>query len=366
MSQRSHIERLRAVVTSSVVVLLLSFPGRADADPVIEWNEIALSAAFAGSLDNLVFGCNDALHESRMMAMMHVAIHDALNAIDRRYEPYAFDGHAPDASPDAAVATAAHDVLVATYPRLPGGIGLTPDAAISLVEAAYATALAAIPDGPAKSEGILIGRAAAAAIVALRAHDNAELPFIVDSYVPGSNPGDFQFIPNMGSVVAAPYWGQVTPFVLRSSSQYQPKAPYAVSSKKYAADFNEVKSLGDVNSTIRTPDQTEIAYFWVEGSPQGWNRIARTVAAEHGLDPWENARLFGVLNMASADAYIADFKNKYFYEFWRPITAVRAGETDGNPDTTGDPNWLSLMEIGPVPEYPSGHSGQVNTLASRM
>ena len=358
MSQRSHIDRLRAVVTCSVVALLLSFPGRAHADPVIEWNEIALRAAFAGGLDNLVFGCNDALHESRMMAMMHVAIHDALNAVDRRYQPYAFDGHAPGASPDAAVATAAHDVLVATYPRLPGGIGLTPDAAISLVEAAYATALAAIPDGSAKSEGILIGRAAAAAIVALRAHDNAELPFIVDSYVPGPNPGDFQFIPGFGSDVAAPYWGQVTPFVLRSSFQYQPKAPYAVSSKKYAADYNEVKSLGEDHSTTRTQDQTEIALFWVEGAPQGWNRIARTVAVERGLDSWENARLFGLLNLASADAYIADFANKYFYKFWRPITAVRAGETDGNPDTIGDPNWMSLMEIGPVPEYPSGHSGQ--------
>jgi hypothetical protein len=358
MSQSSHSERLRSVVTCSVVVLLLSSPGRADADPVIEWNATALSAAFAGGLDSLEFGCVDALHESRMMAMMHVAIHDALNAIDRRYQPYAFDGNAPDASPDAAVAAAARDVLVATYARLPGEIGLTPDAAIGLVEAAYATALASIPDGSAKSEGIRIGRAAAAAIVALRAHDNAELPFIVDTYVPGSNPGDFQFIPGFGPIVAAPDWGQVTPFVLRSSSQYQPKAPYAVNSKKYAADFNEVKSLGDVNSTTRTPDQTEIAMFWVEGSPQGWNRIARTVASAHGLDPWENARLFGLLNMASADAYIADFENKYLYEFWRPITAVRAGETDGNPDTTGDPNWMSLMEIGPVPEYPSGHSGQ--------
>ena len=123
-----------------VLLLLLVSPGRAAADPVIDWNETALSAAFAANLDNLTFGCNDALHESRMMAMMHVAIHDALNAIDRRYQPYAFDAHAPDASPDAAVAAAAHDVLVATFPRLPGEIGLTPDAAISLVEAAYAAA----------------------------------------------------------------------------------------------------------------------------------------------------------------------------------------------------------------------------------
>ena len=112
--------------------------------------------------------------------------------------------------------------------------------------------------------------------------------------------------------------------MLSSSSQYRPKAPYAVSSKKYAADFNEVKSLGRFDSTTRTDEQTEIALFWVEGAPQGWNRIARTVSVQHGLDLWQNARLFGLLNLASADAYIADFENKYFYEFWRPITAIRA------------------------------------------
>ena len=178
--------------------------------------------------------------------------------------------------------------------------------------------------------------------MALRAHDNAELPFIVDSYVPGSNPGDFQFIPGFGPVVAAPYWGQVTPFVLRSSSQYQPKAPYEVSSKKYAADFNEVKSLGAKDSTSRTQDQTEIAYFWVEGSPQGWNRIARTVAVERGLDAWENARLFGLLNMASADAYIADFKNKYLLRVLAPDYRGPRGRHRRQPGH----HWRPELDVG--------------------
>ena len=150
----------------------------------------------------------------------------------------------------------------------------------------------------------------------------------------------------------------MTPFVLRASSQYRPKAPYDVRSKKYAADFNEVKSLGRIDSTTRTDEQTQIALFWVEGSPQGWNRIARTVSAQQGVDLWENARLFGLLNLASADAYIADFENKYFYEFWRPITAIRAADTDGNPDTAADPTWDSLVPTPPAPDYPSGHSGQ--------
>ena len=119
-----------------------------------------------------------------------------------------------------------------------------------------------------------------------------------------------------------------------------------------------MKSLGAIDSTTRSAEQTEIALFWVEGAPQGWNRIARIVSVQHGLDLWENARLFGLLNLASADAYIADFANKYFYEFWRPITAIRAADTDGNPETAADPTWDSLVIVGPVPEYPSGHSGQ--------
>lgn len=343
-----------------LALLILAWPGPARADAVIYWNEAAASAGFAAGLDN-EFGCVDALHESRIFAMMHVAIHDALNAIDRRSQPYAYDAQAPaGASPEAAVAAAARDVLVALLNQLPASeLGLTPAAAVNLVEAAYVEALAAIPNTTGKAQGILVGQAAAAAILDLREADGAnDGPFLDDTYVPGPDPGDFQFIPGFGSIAAFTRWGNVTPFVLKSSSQYRPKAPYAVTSKKYAADFNEVKSLGALHSTTRTPEQTEIALFWVEGSPQGWNRIARTVSVQHGLDLWENARLFGLLNLASADAYIADFANKYFYEFWRPITAVREAGRDGNPQTVADPTWESLVLIGPVPEYPSGHSGQ--------
>jgi hypothetical protein len=348
---------MKKVLCLSVLIVLGS-PGLARADAVTDWNETATSAGFAAGLDN-EFGCVDPLHESRILAMMHVAIHDALNAIDRRFQPYAFDGQAPaGTSPESAVAAAAHDVLVAVFPQLPSELGLTPAAAVDLVEAAYAAALAAIPDTPAKAQGILIGQAAAAAILDLRDADGSETPPFLDStYVPGPNPGDFQFIPGL-PFAAFPNWGNVTTFVLTSSSQYRPKAPYAMTSKKYAADFNEVKSLGAGDSTTRTADQTEIALFWVEGSPQGWNRIARIVSLQHGLDLWQNARLFGLLNLASADAYIADFENKYFYEFWRPITAIRGADNDGNADTVADLTWDSLVGTPPVPEYPSGHSGQ--------
>lgn len=340
-----------------LVLLVVCWPGLARADAVLRWNETATSAAFVAGLDNSA-GCVDPLHESRLLAMMHVAIHDALNAIEKKSQPYAFDARvkAP-ASADAAVAAAARDVLVALFPQLPADIGLTPAAAVDFVEAAYTSALAAIPNTQARARGIRIGRAAAAAILEKRKDDGSDALFLDFGYVPGANPGDFQFIPGL-PFAAAPLWGEVTPFVLRSSSQFRPGEPYALRSRKYAADLNEVKSLGDVNSTTRTDDQTEIALFWVEGSPQGWNRIARIVSVQRGLDAWQNARLFGLLNLASADAYIADFENKYFYEFWRPITAIRAADTDGNPATDADPAWDSLVGTPPAPDYPSGHSGQ--------
>jgi hypothetical protein len=351
------------VKTLVLSLVILAWPGFVRADAVIDWNEIAAKAGFAAGLDN-EFGCVDPLHESRIFAMMHAAVHDALNAIDRRSQPYAFDGLAPaGTSAEAAIAAAAHDVLVAVFPQLPSDLGLTPAAAVELVEAAYAAALADIPDTPSKTEGILIGQSAAAAILDLRDADGSESPPFLDfTYVPGPNPGDFQFIPGL-PFAGFPNWGDVTPFVLTSSSQYRPKAPYAVTSKRYAADFNEVKSLGAVDSTTRSAEQTEIALFWVEGSPQGWNRIARIVSLQHGLDLWQNARLFGLLNLASADAYIADFENKYFYEFWRPITAIRAADTDGNPDTVADSTWDSLVGTPPAPDYPSGHSGQGGAMA---
>jgi PAP2 superfamily len=338
-----------------VLLLALSWPGLTRADAVLDWNETAASAAFAAGLDNSD-GCVDPLHESRIFAMMHAAIHDALNAIERRSQPYALDAQAPaGSSPEAAVAAAAHDVLVAVFPQLPSNLGLTPAAATDLVETAYITALAAIPDTPAKAQGILIGQAAAAAILVLREADGSDALFLDFAYVPGPNPGDFQLIPGF-PFAAAPAWGDVTPFVLTSSSQHRPKDPYELSSKKYAVDFNEVKSLGAVNSSTRSAEQTEIALFWIEGAPQGWNRIARSVSVQNGLDLWQNARLFGLLNFASADGYIADFENKYFFKFWRPITAIRAADTDGNPDTVADPTWDSLRGTPPAPDYTSGHS----------
>jgi hypothetical protein len=326
-------------------------------DAVIVWSANAGEAATAACLAPL----NDPLHEARIYAMMHVAIHDALNAIDRRSSPYALDMQAdPGASPDAAVAAAARDVLVPLIGQLP--LELFPqtciDAGVASVETDYTDALAAIPDGQAKAQGIAVGQAAAAAILARRAADGAVGPFLNFACPQDTDPGEYQCTPGT-PFIAFEVWANVTPFVLKDSSQFRPGPPYAVKKKKYTADYNEVKALGGdgtITPSLRTTDQTEIALFWYESSPLKWNRIARTVSAGSGLDLWENARLFGLLNLALADGYIAMSSTKNHYNYWRPVTAIQAGGTDGNPDTTGDTTWTPLRPTPPNQDYASGHS----------
>jgi hypothetical protein len=325
-------------------------------DAVSAWNETAGDAALASCLAP----ANNPLYESRMYAMTHLAIHDAVNAIDRRSRPYAFDATVKRrTSPDAAVAAAARDVLVPLLNQLPepfATCGVA--AAVAGVEADYAEALGEIPDGPAKTRGIELGRAAAAAILALRAADGSDTTLFDSAYPQGTAPGAWRFTPGFDFAVA-PGWGEVTPFVLRDSSQFRPGPPYAPTRRKYTADFNEVKSLGGDGVTTpsaRTPEQTEIALFWVESSPLQWNRIARAVSADTELDLWEQARLFGLLNMALADGYIGSFDTKYDYNYWRPVTAIQTADTDGNPDTSADPTWTPLVPTPPIPDYDSAHS----------
>ena len=340
-----------------ITALIVALAPLAVGDAVTDWNANAGVAATAACLAPL----NNPLHESRIYAMMHVAIHDALNAIDRRSHPYALDLPAePGASPDAAVAAAARDVLVSLIGQLPLELHSQDciNAGVASVEAAYTAALALIPNDQAKAQGIAVGQAAAAAILHLRAEDGAVGPFLNFACPQHTNPGQYQCTPGTPFVVFE-VWEDVTPFVLKDRSQFRPGAPYAVNTKKYTADFNEVKSLGgDGISTpsARTADQTEIALFWWESSPLKWNRIARTVSADQGLDLWENARLFGLLNLALADGYIAMVDTKNHYNYWRPVTAIQTGDTDGNPDTTGDLAWTPLRPTPADQDYASGHS----------
>lgn len=331
---------------------------------VIAWNARAGDAALAACISP----ADDPLHESRMYAMMHLAVHDALNAIDRRSQPYAYHERAHGkTSPDAAVAAAARDVLVATVGQLPAPFPTScRDAGTASVLAGYATALGAVPDGPAKARGVALGRAVAAKILALRAGDGSDTPLIDAGYPQGTMPGKYRFTP--GSTFAfAPGWGTVKPFTLRTADQFRPGPPPALTSARYTRDFREVKRLGGDGVTTpsaRTAQHTQTALFWLESSPLAWNRLTRGIAVDKHLDAWAAARLFGLLNMGMADGYVATFDTKYHDAFWRPVTAIRAAGTDGNDATSPDPGWTPLRPTPPIPDYDSGHAVQGGVAAA--
>ncbi len=329
--------------------------------PVSDWNLIAIQAALTAG--------EGAVPESRTLAITQAAVHDTLNAIDSRYQRYAFKGKAQaGASVDAAIAAGARDAIVGAisvgalpFPQF--GTPALQATAVAQVDAAYMTALSNIPDGAAKSNGIAIGQAAAAAILALRSTDHATTLVL---YTPGTQPGQWRPTPNPipfdppapADMLPAslPGWGMVTPFVLRRSNQFEPNGPPSLGGKQYAADYNEEKAIGELNSATRTAEQSTIARFWYENSPTTWSRIARVVAQTRGLDSWETARLLALLNIAMADGYIAGFETKYTFNFWRPVTAIRAGDTDGNDETVADPVWSTFLNTPAIPDYPSTHS----------
>jgi len=342
------------VVKAATICLSMSLalvcPRPAAADAVTDWNANAGKAALAA--------CIDPFNESRLYAMTHVAIHDALNAIDRRYRPYVYNVQGPTgASREAAVASAARNVLVPVIGQFPVDPACV-KAAIAGVEADYSAAIAALPNNAARMQGIQVGQASAAAIIALRTGDGSDQPLQDFNYPQGTDPGEFRYPPGVNFTFGT-RWGNVTPFVLNHASQFGPGPPYKTKSKRYAADFNEVKTFGGNGGTTpsaRTPEQTQIALFWLESSPLAWNRMARSVSASRGLELWENARLFGLLNLAMADGYIGNADTKGRYNFWRPVTAVHLADDDNNPDTMGDPRWTPLEPNYPNPDYNSGHS----------
>jgi hypothetical protein len=303
---------------------------------VTYWNAVALDA-FAPSE-----GTNP-MAQSRTFAILHASIHDALNAIDSRFKPHTAGlTPAPGASVDAAVAAAAREVLVTLVP-----------AQTALVETSYGRAVKALPDGAAKTAGIVTGRAAALATLARRhgdGHDQATQP----AYLPRSGPGEYQLTPPF-DFAAQPGWGRVQPFVI-DLADHALDGPQALTSAQYVRDLAYVKRIGHIGSTIRTAEQSEIAKFWYEDSPLGWNRIANTVVREQGLDSWEAARAFALVNFAMADGFIAGFDAKYRFRFWRPVTAIRAAATDGNSATRPDATWRSFLTTPPVPDYPSTHT----------
>jgi hypothetical protein len=279
--------------------------------------------------------------------MVNVAMHDALNNIEKRFNTYALDGTVKTgADPDAALGQAAHDIIVALLPPQK----LYADSLLDLT-------LNAVPTGANKDEGIAVGKAAATAMLSKRLNDGA-----VTAQYPitqGTLPGAYRSTPpfEASGMAALPGWGKLKPFALTTPAQFRPAAPYAVNSTPYTNDYNEIKTLGCASCPARTAEQTEIGKFWLENVPYSWNKITRNLITQNNLTGWEAAHLLALVHIAVADANIAVFEAKYFYNFWRPITAVRMAETDGNASTAGDTEWNVLAPpTPPVPDYPSNHA----------
>jgi hypothetical protein len=311
-------------------------------DPVSDWNAISEQAVKTAGHAPPVAALD--------FAIVHLAIYDAVESIDRRYEPYQAAVPGATGSLPAAVARAGHDVLV----------GLFPAQAASL-DAVYMNFLNA--NGISSADpGIVVGAQAAAAILTLRSHDGRfpsnPTPFLGNTTIgqwrptPSLLPGP----PPSFSQGLTPWVANVMPFTMLSDSQFRVGPPPALTSEEWAANYNEVQAVGSLTSTIRTPEQTDIGYFWADNGPVLWQNALRHISRMYLNDIGDSARMYALAETALADAQIACWESKYFYNFWRPITAIRLGDQDGNPDTAADPNWQPLINTPNFPEYPSGHA----------
>jgi hypothetical protein len=284
-------------------------------------------------------------------AYVDVAMYDAVNSIGGRFKPFAVEVHAPrGASQDAAAATAAHDVLAHYFP-----------AQMSALDIDLAASMAAIADGQAKTDGMNVGKAVAAQWLALRAGDGLEAPVV---YTWGHGPGIWEPVPtfpapppNTPPPPVAPWLAHFKPFALRSADQFLPDVPPppSLTSTTFTRDFNRTKTYGALNSSVRTPEQTEIGLFWTDNPAAQYSRAMRALIASQGLGTADAARLGAMSFVAMADAATACFNAKYHYAFWRPYTAIHDADTDGNPDTVADPNWVPLAVTPGHPEYPAAH-----------
>jgi hypothetical protein len=315
-------------------LIVLSAPFAARADVVTDWNQTAIRATEIAGAPVPV--------QTRVMAIVHAAIFDAVNAVNPRYAAYAVDLRATQGtSADAAAAAAAYGILVRLYP---------PQTAI--IDAALANSLARIPDGPAKVDGLRLGQEVAERLFALRKDDGSAAQ---QSYSFGSGAGIYQATPPMNANPVLPQWRYVKPFMISGAKQFAPAGPPALNSAAFAKDFNEVKRMGPKGSTERTNEQTAIAIHWAGSEVPPLNGVARAVAAAKGLDLVDSARLFALLNMAMADALIVGFEAKYAFNYWRPVTAIRNAGLANNPAISPDPGWEPLLVTPPHQEYPSGH-----------
>jgi hypothetical protein len=332
-----------------------SAASRFSSAPVIAWSTEARRAIVPAGPGN-IFGSENYGNKfpgeaAVYMGIVHAAIYDAAVAIEGGYQPYAIRLTAPpDASPSAAIATAAHHVLVGLQPAL----GLTPDQQ-AILDADYASYLATIPDGQAKSDGITVGADVAAAVLALRQNDGREKnPTLGDLNPPPPGPGVWQ--PNPVGPVLGLRMPGIRPLALKSPSQFRPDGPNPLTSSEYAEDFNQVREFGRSDSTFRTEAQTNEALFWTDHDIRQWNDGILRLAVDNRLDLVQTARMLAMAHVSGGDAMIACFDAKYHYWFWRPYQAIPLADTDGNPSTRPDPTWQPLRPTPNFPEYPSAHA----------
>jgi hypothetical protein len=312
-------------------LLMTTFAAPVFADVVTDWN--------AAALDAIRRARTSPPAASRALAILHVSIFDAVNGISRRYQPYFVQSAVPaSASAEAAASAAAHTVLVSFFP------GRADD-----LDALHAATLSTIRPGPQRASGVAWGTLVADRVLAWRANDGA------DAVVPppaGGFPGAWVPTPPGFAPYLLPHWGMVVPFGMIAGGQFRPSGPPQLGDARWAADYNEVKALGAAIGSSRTADQSLIALFWADGAgtetpPGHWNHIAQDVVAMMPTLVDESARLFALLNIAMADAAICAWDARYVYNFWRPVTAIRAGDSDGNPATTPDPGWSSFIATPP-------------------
>src|SRR6476646_6893761 len=307
---------------------------------VIEWNRTLLTIIRTPGAQPA------SIHSTRNFAILHAAVYDAVNNIHPKFSPYLV--RLPDvprsASQIAAADKAAHDVLVFLYPAFQASLDT------ELVQD-----LALLPDNERKAQGIVVGQAVASQLLAARSADGANVT--PPAYVPGTQPGDYQLTPPNFAPADFTQWPQVTPFALERADDFRPGPPPALISALYTEVFNEVKSLGFIDSTTRTAEQTEIGQFWKGNIQDFWNEIGQTAALQRHLNLENSARLFALLDISLADTAIAFFDAKYTYNFWRPVTAIQLADTDGNPHTEDNPTWLpESTKTAPDPSYPGAHS----------
>src|SRR5262245_41314366 len=336
--------KLRAYPAMALFAILLAAPAIARADAVADWNAIAVRTIFAATPARPVpVAFLD-------MAMVQAAVYDAVQAIDKRFKPYHVVIPGACGSPEAATAKAAHDILVNLFPAQKMSLDET--------YAKYLVDHDLDPNDP----GVAVGETAAAGILALRADDGRfppnQVPFVgstdigkwrpTESFI-GNPPAPPSFAPML-----TPWVANVTPFTLKSGDQFRAEAPPALTSRKYARDYNEVKEKGERFNSTRTDEETDLAIFWAANYVMLWNRVVRELAEAHVGNIGDSARLFALVSLSTADAQITSWDSKVAYNFWRPITAIRLGDDDTNPRTDGDPDWQPLINTPNYPDYTSG------------